>query len=181
LDDNGRQHGVASGRLRTASGMANNELKQRAGEYFRRAYEHQQKGEYEEAIELYSHSIEAFPTAEAYTFRGWAYSSQSNYAQAIADCRRAIKIDPDFGNPYNDIGAYLIEQGQWEASIPWFNKALMAPRYESYCFPHFNLGRAYEHKREWSKARQHYLRALQLNAQYGLAYRALRRLQAMWN
>ena len=64
--------------------MADSELKQRASEYFRRAYEHQQKGEYEEAIELYSHSIEAFPTAEAYTFRGWAYSYQRNYTQAIA-------------------------------------------------------------------------------------------------
>ena len=161
--------------------MADSELKQRAGEYFRRAYQHQRKGEYEDAIELYTHSIEAFPTAEAYTFRGWAHSFLKNYKQAIADCRRAIKVDPDFGNPYNDIGAYLIEQGQWDASIPWFHKALAAARYESFCFPHFNLGRVYEYKREWTKARQHYLRALQLNGQYVLAYLALRKLQAMWN
>ena len=120
--------------------MAESELKQRAGEYFRRAYEHQQKGEYEDAIELYSHSIEAFATAEAYTFRGWAYSFQHNYTQAIADCKKALKIDPDFGNPYNDIGAYLIEQEQWDAAIPWFKKALAAPKYDSYFFPHFNLG-----------------------------------------
>ena len=161
--------------------MAESELKQRAGEYFRRAYEHQQKGEYEDAIELYSHSIEAFATAEAYTFRGWAYSFQHNYTQAIADCKKALKIDPDFGNPYNDIGAYLIEQEQWDAAIPWFKKALAAPKYDSYFFPHFNLGRVYEHRREWGKAREHYVRALQLNGQYVLAYRALRRLQAMWN
>ena len=161
--------------------MAESELRQRAGEYFRRAYEHQQKGEFEEAIELYSHSIEAFPTAEAYTFRGWAYSFQGDYTQAIADCRRAIKVDPDFGNPYNDIGAYLIEQGQWDAAIPWLEKALAATRYDSYCFPEFNLGRVHEHKRDWRKARNHYLRALQLNRQYVLAFRALRRLQAMWN
>jgi Tfp pilus assembly protein PilF len=161
--------------------MADSELKQRASEYFRRAYEHQQKGEYEEAIELYSHSIEAFPTAEAYTFRGWAYSYQRNYTQAIADCKKALKIDPEFGNPYNDIGAYLIEQNQWDAAIPWFLKALAAPRYEAYCFPHFNLGRIYEQRREWGKAREHYSRALQLNPRYALAYRALKRLQALWN
>jgi Tfp pilus assembly protein PilF len=161
--------------------MANSELKQRAGEYFRRAYEHQQRGEYEEAIELYSHSIDAFPTAEAYTFRGWTYSFLGDYAHAIADCRRAIKVDPDFGNPYNDIGAYLIEQRQWDAAIPWLCKALDAPRYESYFFPHFNLGRIYEQKRDWKKAREHYMHALRLNGQYTLAYQALRRLQAMWN
>lgn len=161
--------------------MADSELRQRAGEYFRRAYEHQTNGEYEEAIELYTHSIEAFPTAEAYTFRGWAYSFQHNYTQAIAECLQAIKVDPDFGNPYNDIGAYLIEQDQWEAAIPWFHKALVAPRYEAYCFPHFNLGCVYERKREWDKARLHYHHALELNPQYLLAYRALRRLQSMWN
>ena len=161
--------------------MAESELRQRAGEYFRRAYEHQTNGEYEEAIELYTHSIEAFPTAEAYTFRGWAYSFQKNYQQAIAECLQAIKVDPDFGNPYNDIGAYLIEQDQWEAAIPWFQKALAAPRYEAYCFPHYNLGRVYERKREWEKARLHYHHALELNRRYLLAYRALRRLQSMWN
>ena len=161
--------------------MAESELKQRAEEYFRRAYEHQRKGEFEEAIELYSHSIEAFPTAEAYTFRGWAHSFQKNYIQAIADCRRAIKVDPEFGNPYNDIGAYLFEQEQWDAAIPWLEKALAAPRYDSYCFPEYNLGRVYEHKRDWRKARSHYLRALQLNQHYLLAYRAMRRVQAMWN
>jgi tetratricopeptide (TPR) repeat protein len=161
--------------------MANGELKQRAGEYFRCAFEHQQKGEYEEAIELYSHSLEAFPTAEAYTYRGWAHSSLGNYTQAIADCKQAIKVDPDFGNPYNDIGAYLIEQGQWEAAIPWLQKALKAPRYDAYFFPHCNLGRVYEHKRQWQKAREHYRRALQLNGQYTIAHHALKRLQAMWN
>jgi len=161
--------------------MADSDLKHRAEDYFRRAYEHQERGQYEEAIELYSHSIDAFPTAEAYTFRGWAYSFQGNYEQAIADCRRAIRFDPNFGNPYNDIGAYLIEQGQWDAAIPWFHKALGASRYASYCFPHFNLGRVYEHRREWIKARQHYLRALQLDRQYLLAYRALKKLQGMWN
>src|SRR5205823_14220966 len=131
------------------------ELRQRAVEYLRRAYEHQQKGEYEEAIELYSHSIDAFPTAEAYTFRGWAHSFQSNYLQAIADCRQAIKIDPDFGNPYNDIGAYLIEQDQWDAAFPWFKKDLAAARNDPNCSQHFNPGRVYEQKGERERTGQH--------------------------
>jgi Flp pilus assembly protein TadD len=39
--------------------------------------------------------------------------------EAIAECHRAIEIDPDFGNPYNDIGAYLIERGDLRGAIPW--------------------------------------------------------------
>jgi len=79
-----------------------------AAECFRRAYELQMTGDYQQAIEAYSRSIAAFPTAEAYTFRGWTYSFLGDYEHAIQDCRQAIRVDPDFGNPYNDIGAYLI-------------------------------------------------------------------------
>ena len=153
----------------------------RAWEVLQDAYQAQMEGDYDRAVELYQSSLELHPTAEAHTFLGWTYHFQGRIEEAIAECRLAIEIDPEFGNPYNDIGSYLIEQGQWDASIPWFHKALAAARYESFCFPHFNLGRVYEYKREWTKAREHYLRALQLNGQYVLAYRALRKLQAMWN
>jgi Tfp pilus assembly protein PilF len=32
--------------------------------------------------------------------------------EATDECRRAIEIDPQFGNPSNDIGVYLTQQGQ---------------------------------------------------------------------
>jgi tetratricopeptide (TPR) repeat protein len=157
------------------------DLRQRAVECFQKAYEHQMHGEFDEAIALYTQSIEAYPTAEAYTFRGWTYSCLGNYERAIAECLEAIKVDRDFGNPYNDIGAYLIEQGKWDEAIPWFEKAIRAPRYDARCYPQFNLGRVYEHKREWRKAKACYASAIELNRQYRLAWAALRRLQAMWN
>jgi tetratricopeptide (TPR) repeat protein len=152
-----------------------------AVELFRKAYERQAEGEYSEAIELYTSSIEAFPTAEAYTFRGWAYSLSGDVDRAIADCMQAIEIDPDFGNPYNDIGAYLIEQGKPDEAVEWFEKALTAQRYESRCFPHFNLGRVYERRRQWRRAMACYARAIIENPEYETAKKAFRRLQAMWN
>ena len=78
-------------------------------ELFRRAYQFQMQGDLELAVELYRKSIATYPTAEAYTYLGWAYRFQGRLEDAIAECKRAIEIDPGFGNPYNDIGAYLIE------------------------------------------------------------------------
>src|SRR5262245_43618430 len=78
---------------------------------WQRGYEAQMQGRLEEAIEHYTRSLEIYPTAEAYTFRGWAHSFQGELDEAIAECQRAIAVDPDYGNPYNDIGAYLIQQG----------------------------------------------------------------------
>src|SRR5688500_9377960 len=86
------------------------------------------RGELDKAIELYTRSIAVFPTAEAYTFRGWAYSFQGKIKEAISECERAIATDPTFGNPYNDNGSYLLSQGKLDEAEPWFEKAKSAPR-----------------------------------------------------
>src|ERR1700758_4434857 len=157
------------------------DLRKLAVEYFQKAYEHQMHGEYDEAISLYSQSIEAYATAEAYTFRGWTYSMLGNQERAIADCLEAIKVDPEFGNPYNDIGAYLIEQGKWDEAIPWFERAMVAKRYEARCYPHFNLGRVYEHQHKWEQAKRCYAQAYTIERKYVMALTAFRRLSAMCN
>lgn len=157
------------------------EAKKEAWQYFQQAYERQMKGELEEAVDLYKRSIASHPTAEAHTFLGWTYSFMGRLDEAIEECQHAIKVDPDFGNPYNDIGAYLLEKGQFDDAIPWFERAMQARRYESPAFPHLNLGRVYERKGEWDKAMDSYKKALTLNPNYALAKKALGRLIGMLN
>ena len=148
---------------------------------FQRGYECQMKGELDRAVTLYRESIKIFPTAEAHTFLGWAYSFMGKYDEAIQECHKAIEVDPDFGNPYNDIGAYLIEKGRYDEAIPWLEKATHAKRYDSYCFPHYNLGRVWEKKGNWQRAYESYESALKANADYTLAARALNQLKGMLN
>ncbi len=155
--------------------------KDEAMELFRQAYDFQRKGDFSQAVSLYRKSIELFPTAEAYTFLGWTYSFEGKYDEAIAECRKAIQVDPDFGNPYNDIGAYLIEKGRLDEAIPWLEKAALAKRYDSHCFPHYNLGRVWESKGDWEKALECYHNALKANPDYTLASRALSYLQGLMN
>jgi len=152
-----------------------------AKELFVRAYEAQQAGDYDEAIELYRRSIATHPTAEAHTFLGWVYSFQGRYDDAIDECLRAIRADATFGNPYNDIGSYLIAKGDLYNCVRWFQRALRAPRYESYAFPHFNLGRVYEQRGHLLAAARHYGLALQQAPGFAQAVKALRRVQARLN
>lgn len=154
---------------------------QEATRCWQRAYEAQMRGDLDLAIELYTRSIEIFPTAEAYTFRGWARSFQGHLDEAISDCHRAIEVDPDFGNPYNDIGAYLIQKGDLRGAIPWLERATRAKRYECYFYPHFNLGRIYEHQGDLVRALACYKRAWDLNHNYTQALKAFRRVQARLN
>ncbi len=156
--------------------MASEEL-QSAWELFKEAYQYQVGGDYDMAVELYKRSLNLHPTAEAYTFLGWAYHYQGMIEEAIAECKKAIQIDPEFGNPYNDIGAYLIEKGQYDAAIPWLERALQSKRYESYHFPHYNLGRVYTAKEMLAKARWHFEQALQLSPDYTLAKEGLEKVR----
>ena len=161
--------------------MAEDETLDHAIELFRDAYRHQMKGELDEAVELYLESIETHPTAEAYTFLGWTYSFMGNFDAAIAECRRAIEVDPDFGNPYNDIGAYLIEKGQVDQAIPWLETATRAMRYDNPAFPHFNLGQVWEFKHNFARALKSYRMAVEIDPQYTLALTGICRLRAMFN
>lgn len=161
--------------------MADQEALDLAIKFFRQAYRHQMKGELEEAVALYQKSIDTCPTAEAHTFLGWTYSFMGDYDRAIQECLRAIEIDPEFGNPYNDIGAYLIEKGQVNEAIPWLEKATRAARYDNPCFPHFNLGRVWELKHDYARALGAYKKALELDPKYSLAQAAIRRVKAQFN
>ena len=108
---------------------------QMAQELFQKAYRMQMDGELDLAVSLYKKSIALHPTAEAYTFLGWTYHFQGKLEDAIEECKKAIETDPSFGNPYNDIGAYLIELGKPEDAIPWLEQAIGSKRYEAYHFP----------------------------------------------
>lgn len=153
----------------------------RALKLFERAFECQQAGDLEGAIRLYQASIAAAPTAEAHTFLGWVYSFSRRFEEAIAECKRAIAVDPTFGNPYNDIGVYLMELGREDEAIPWLQEAMRAPRYEAPQFPHVNLARIHEHKGDVLGAIGEYTRALEKMPGYLPALTGLRRLQQRVN
>ncbi len=141
---------------------------------FQRAYQLHQRGALADAMRLYKESIAHQPTAEAHTFLGWVYAMLNRYEEAIEECHHAITLDPTFGNPYNDIGAYFIEMGWWAEAIPWFEKAIAAPRYANREFAHFNLGRVHEHFGRLTLAAKCYHAAIQLNPHYLPARQAYR-------
>lgn len=161
--------------------MSDRSVRERALRLWDEGAARHMRGDLEGAVLLYTRSIEVCPTAEAFTFRGWAYQGMGRIDDAIAECKRAIEIDPSFGNPYNDIGAYLIEKGQLDDAIPWLERAKLAPRYEPRHFPFMNLGRLYAAKRMVSRAIAEFERALELEPGDPACVQMLARLRAALN
>src|SRR3981189_2225016 len=145
------------------------------------AYQAQMEGDYDRAVELYQRSLDLHPTAEAHTFLGWTFHFQGKIEEAIAECKRAIEVDPEFGNPYNDIGAYLIGLNRFDEAIPWLERATEARRYEPRHFPHYNLGRAYLGQEMYGRAMRCFQEALQVEPRYSAARQALESLRRMVN
>lgn len=117
--------------------------KRRAFQLIEEGVAHASQGRIHEARSQFTRSLELAPTAEGYTYLGWMLSFEGYIQEAIDLCKRAIEVDPTFGNPYNDIGSYLIRLGKLEDAIPWLEKATTAQRYQPKQFPHLNLSKIY--------------------------------------
>jgi tetratricopeptide (TPR) repeat protein len=134
-------------------------------------------GEYPMAIAHFRKSIEVHPTAEAHTFLGWSLSKLERYEEAIAECKKAIPLDPDFGNPYNDIGVYLVALGRVDEAVPYLKKAMEAKLYCCYQFAHHNMGRVWVMKGKYEKARRSFKKALEYDPTYEPSRQALQVLR----
>jgi tetratricopeptide (TPR) repeat protein len=147
-------------------------------ELVQKALRHQMAGELEQAIRFYKESISLYPTADAHTYLGWTYSFEGRFEEAIEECRKAISIDPEFGNPYNDIGVYLMQGRKLDEAIPWLERAKQAKRYEPRHFPYLNLGRIYAEKGMIQKALSEFRAALEFSPGDSLVLQAIEELES---
>ena len=109
---------------------------QTANEYFEKAYDYAENGEYQLAIDNYTRAIRIDPDfTKAYIYRGFAYRSSGKCEDASFDFTRAIKIAPDDpyvhewydyrGNAYGCLGNY-------EDAIADYTRAIRIDPYAHY-------------------------------------------------
>jgi len=115
---------------------------------------------YPEALELFLKAANYNATAEVLTLIGWSYSLTGNIPKAREYCLKAIKIDPDFGPPYNDMGNYLLTENRLDESLKWFDLAKKCRNYQHREYPFINAGKAYINKKEFEKALMEFEKAL---------------------
>lgn len=152
---------------------ADSALREEAAEYRALGQERQAHGDVDDAAAYYRMSLDLYPTAEAHTYLGWALAARGHWEEAIAECEKAIALDPDLGNPYNDIGVYRIEQGRLAEALPYLEKAAASPRYDCRHYPHYHRGRILERMARFAEARDAYQASLEIEpdwepAQFGL-------------
>jgi tetratricopeptide (TPR) repeat protein len=107
------------------------------------ALELHRHGALQEAAAAYRRSLAYRPLAEAHTGLGWVLAALGCIDEAIAECERAIALAPDRGQPYHDIGTYLVAKGDPDAAVAWFERAKRAACWDARMQAFLRLGEIY--------------------------------------
>lgn len=108
--------------------------------------------DYPEAYRIMKQANEIKQSAESMTLLGWTHSFLGQNEEAKNCCLKAISIDPSYGNPYNDLGSYYLQENKIELAKEWFIKAKQALNYSNREYPYINLGKIYVMEREFDLA-----------------------------
>src|SRR6266404_5201731 len=77
------------------------------------------------------------------------------------DFERALKMDPNYADAYNNLGAVEYQDHRLKPAIKRYQQAIaLNPQFATY---HSNLGTAYMERKEFDKAAAAYARALQID------------------
>lgn len=121
-------------------------------EDFREGLDWQQVGRLPEAIRCYQRSLTHEESAVVWTFMGWALAESGDHHAAIAACKKAIKLDPEFGHAWNDLGAYFMETGRVDEALFALKRALKSKYFDAPHLAYMNLARYYLHQGKLRRA-----------------------------
>ncbi len=138
-------------------------------------------GDIDDAAAYYQMSLDLFPTAEAHTSLAVVLAAREQWDDAIENCKLAVDLDPELGNPYNDMGVYLIEKNELSEALECLDRALRAPRYDNRHFPHYHRGRILERMARFVEARTAFGNALKIAPDWEPAQNAYLRVLGWLN
>jgi Tfp pilus assembly protein PilF len=131
-------------------------------QFLAEGHKHAYKKNYEDALESFEKALTYRENAEIITLIAWVHSLLGENEKSKNLCIKAISLDPDYGPPYNDLGTLLLNEGQLEEAVKWFELAKKAPKYQNKEYPYINAGRAYMMSQNYEKAMAEFEIALTL-------------------
>jgi len=93
--------------------------------------------------------------------------------KAIDFFQRAVKIDPDFSEAYNNLGYAHAKMGKFDAAIPFYKKAVSNLLYATPEKAYVNMGKAYYRLGKYDDSAAAYKEALKRAPNFDLPYMGL--------
>ena len=94
------------------------------------------RGEFKETIFESKQLLKKFPSSYlVYYFKGIATASMGEYSEAEKAFHKAVDLNPNFSDPYNNLGILLFENDELDRCEIYFQKAIkLSPKNHEYYF-----------------------------------------------
>jgi tetratricopeptide (TPR) repeat protein len=127
------------------------------------------KGNYQRALRVMDVALERQPENPGlYYNRGLCYARLKQYAKAVDDFGRAIRLDPQFVEAYNNLAWTHFSMGGKDRAVRVLRRALRKVGDSAQI--QYNLGLIHAEKGDHHKAAEHYSRAIELRPAMAEAY-----------
>ena len=151
------------------------EFKDKFGKKKKKALEEYQKGlvaykkdEFEVAINHFDKAAKIFAIPSFYIYRGITYILTSRFDRALDDFDKAVQLDPNCANSYNNRGTAWYQKGDFDKALDDFDKAVQLN--PNFAVAYNNRGAAWYQKGDFDKALADSTKAIQLNPNFAVAY-----------
>ena len=108
----------------------------------KKAYEHLEKSEYQQSIDLYKQAIDLYEDQRYWHDMGIAYFSQKKWEEAKKCFEKAIGIEPNYFLAHKSLGSVYGELKDYKTSLKEFKAALSLKRDDPILY--YNMARSYE-------------------------------------
>lgn len=126
---------------------------------------------WENSISLFQQALRVSAgNFKAHDMLGLALTEQGKLDQAIFHLQESIRIKPNYGSAYNNLGRTLEKKGEWAEAQAQYLKALKVQEFPE---AHYNLGIVMLQQGKLETAVSHFQSALRINTNYAEAYNNL--------
>jgi tetratricopeptide (TPR) repeat protein len=132
------------------------------------------EGQFDKAIELFTHLLNRYNVSELYFERGTTYSQSGDFANAVADFTQAIALKGDDPDCYVNRGNAYLKQEQFATAIEDYDRALQLSPHLACA--HNSRAYAYQRIERIDRAIDGFLHAIDLDRSYASPYFNLGRL-----
>ena len=160
---------TALSELQLLAGGATSEVKSPHSEQLQRIINFYTQGQLKQALFESSQLLERFPNSVVlYNIAGASNAGLMQFDAAINNYKKALKINPDYPDAYNNMGNALKDKGDLEAAIESYKQALKIK--PDYAQAYNNMGIALKGKGDLEAAIESYKQALKIKPNYAEVY-----------
>ena len=160
---------TALSELQLLAGGATSEVKSPHSEQLQPIVNLYTQGQLQQALSKATQMLERFPNSVVlYNIAGASNAGLMQFDAAINNYKKALKINPDYPDAYNNMGNALKDKGDLEAAIESYKQALKIK--PDYAQAYNNMGIALKGKGDLEAAIESYKQALKIKPDYAQAY-----------